>query len=95
MRCRISYNIEDLEEYNKIYSWIPGKDGIRPTMEVLNKKTYYFDVIGVLYRTEIDYIYCTIFNQSSYLDSDTNKLVSSKTNISNRLLKQIEKRKVN
>ena len=38
LNCKISSNLDDLENIKKIYSWIPGINNIRPDKDIIEKK---------------------------------------------------------
>ena len=70
MRCRISSNINDLEELHKIHKWIPGKDNIRPLPEIIDKKTNFIKNLDFFYKTGLDYILADIFQFTSNINKD-------------------------
>ena len=70
MRCRISSNINDLEELHKIHKWIPGKANIRPLLEIIDKKTIFIKNLNFFYKTGLDYILADIFQFTSNINKD-------------------------
>jgi len=64
IRNKISSDINDLDNLNKIYSWIPNKDTIRPTESEIIKKKEILNIIEKEWLSLKDYILHTIFDQN-------------------------------
>ena len=60
--CKVNSDSEYLEELNKKFFWIPGKNNIRPKEETLNEKENYLNKIKIFYENEKDFILTEIFN---------------------------------
>ena len=83
LNCKISSNIDDLENIKKIYSWIPGENNIRPDKEIIDKKLQFWENIHLKYNKMSDYILNVHFNLPVIIN-DNNKfevLLSSYNNI--------------
>lgn len=69
IRNRIDPNLENLDELNDKYQWVPGRENIRPCEEVINKKDKWIENLSNFYENEKQYVLSDIFNFDSYFDS--------------------------
>lgn len=65
-KCRISNDISELNELNKIYKWIPNENQVRPSKETKEKKDLLYSYLISIDKNINDYILENIF-----LSSDT------------------------
>ena len=68
--CKINPDIEYLDEISKKYKWIPGKENIRPSDDILNEKEKYLSNINKFYKDERHYILSEIFNFDSSINEE-------------------------
>jgi len=61
INCRISPDLDNLDNYHKVYSWIPGSGNIRPSEDILRTKQVLFDQVSQFYENMSDYILEEIF----------------------------------
>ena len=67
IRGRISSDIGNLNELNKIYSWIPNETQIRPTPETIIEKLAHTDYVFDKWVNFKHYILDTVFHYSTKL----------------------------
>ena len=60
IRNRINPNLENLDELNHKYQWIPGKENIRPSEEIINKKDKWIENLSNFYENEKFAIYVCV-----------------------------------
>ena len=82
-KCKIDSNVDELEKLHQSHRWIPGKDNVRPTAEIIASKLKYIENIKNFYGSEIDYICETIFEFDSTFD-ENGKLIVKKDAIKKR-----------
>lgn len=73
MQCKISSDINFLNNVNKSHCWIPNELNVRPTPEVLALKQTFLGQINTFYDTFIDYVYSDIF-EFNYVFNDDGKI---------------------
>ena len=62
LNCEIHPDIEILNAYNKLYSWIPNGSQIRPSEKNIEMKNIMMSKIKEEYNSMKDYILITVFN---------------------------------
>jgi len=73
LNCQVSSDITILNEYNKLYPWIPNEEQIRPTDMNIFMKDILKNKIKNIYNSTRDYILIDLFNYESKRNDD-NKL---------------------
>lgn len=68
--CQINPNTEYLEKLHKKHNWIPGKNNIRPTEEILIQKENYISNINIFYESEKDFVLTEFFNFKHSINND-------------------------
>jgi hypothetical protein len=68
--CKIDSDIDYLENLSQSYKWIPGKNNIRPSSKILDKKDKYLKDLKMFYESEEDYILSDFFNFKSSLNKE-------------------------
>ena len=76
MNCQISPKLDNLDNLNKVYPWIPNSNQIRPTDDQKEKKEKDYWNANNFYDNTIDYLYDIIFNFDTSLNSN-GKLISN------------------
>ena len=61
LQCQISSNINDLNELNKQFNWIPNEYTIRPDSQTLEQKKFYCSEILQKYGSFNEYIFKDVF----------------------------------
>ena len=87
INCKISPDLENLDEYNKIYKWIPSSKNIRPSRDILKKKEIFFDNINSFYVSETDYLLESIFNYKTFINPEGKLTIKSSLNYSDNAFK--------
>lgn len=64
LQCRVSSNINDLNELNKDFFWIPNEISIRPDTVTLQRKHAECEQILRIWPTFYEYIFSTVFSQA-------------------------------
>jgi hypothetical protein len=64
LQCHISSNINNLNELNKQFNWIPNEYSIRPDSQTLEQKKFYCDQILEKYGSFNEYIFENVFNSN-------------------------------
>lgn len=80
MQCKISSNIDKLNEISKFHKWIPNESNIRPNLETLRLKDEFFKKINIFYESYLDYIYSDIF-EFKYSINKNGKIKVEKENV--------------
>lgn len=62
LQCKISSNIDDLNQLNKQFNWIPNEYSIRPDSQNLEQKNFYCKEILSEYGSFNEYIFKNVFN---------------------------------
>ena len=70
MNCQIDPDLENLDNLNKIYKWIPNSKQVRPSDQLKEKKDLDYQNIERFYNTVIDYLYDVIFNFPTKFNSE-------------------------
>ena len=74
----ISSKLEELDNLNVIYKWLPNSTTIRPDPVNLTFKTYRLNQIKNEWITMEDYIRYKIFGQKANLNTDNKKFIKNK-----------------
>ncbi len=74
INTKINSSIDSLNEYNKVYPWIPNENQIRPTELIINFKKILFNKIFEEYKSSRDYILINLFNYK--MKRENNKLIA-------------------
>jgi len=74
INTEINSSLDSLNEYNKIYPWIPNEHQIRPTELIIKFKKILFDKIFNEYKSSRDYILINLFNYK--IKRENEKLVA-------------------
>ena len=61
LRCRISSDIDRLDELHQRYHWVPKGDQVRPKPRVLEKKKKRVEDISTYWESSADYILSSVF----------------------------------
>jgi hypothetical protein len=89
MLGKISSKLDDLDNLNKLYSWLPNSITIRPCKEVLEKKIHTINMIDDEWNLFEDYILYKVFNKD-YQIIDNKKKVVDKINIEEWIFSESE-----
>jgi len=73
LRTYIDCDLETLDRFNKIISWIPNSKSIRPSHRIIEKKKHLIQQIELNWRSQKDYITHTIFDEKYYVSEDFKK----------------------
>lgn len=65
IRNKIDPRLDNLEALNIKLSWIPGKENIRPSLEIIKKKDEWIENLINFYQDETQYVLAEIFNFNS------------------------------
>jgi len=71
LNCQISPDINNLNKYNKLYSWIPNGEQIRPTDMNIFMKDMLKSKINNIYNSTRDYILIDLFNYESKMKDNS------------------------
>ena len=63
---KIGSDLQTLNEYNKIYSWIPNEKQIRPTEMIISFKKILLDKMNKDYNSSRDYILMNMFKTEGF-----------------------------
>ena len=80
INTKINNSLETLNAYNKVYSWIPNENQIRPTDFIISLKKVLFDKIFLEYNSTRDYILINIFQTDCDKYNDYDKLIAIEPN---------------
>ena len=73
---RVSSNIDALILLKERLGWTPGKNQIRPTAHVKNKKGQVMEAVSNVYGSPLDYLLCAVFSMPSFKEENTGKLIT-------------------
>ena len=78
MNCQINPDLENLDNLNSIYYWIPNSEQIRPTDELKEKKEMDYQNAINFYDSTVDYLYDIVFDFPTEFNSK-GKLITNNT----------------
>ena len=81
INCKINSDIETLNKYNSIYSWIPNESQIRPTPLNILMKERLLNIINEQYNSYNDYILINVFNQKYIMENKKVSAIKSNINL--------------
>lgn len=67
LRCKISPQIDNLNQLHEKYPWIPNSEQIRPISNLINDKNKLLSLISLMYHNYDDYINEYIFGFNTLL----------------------------
>lgn len=74
LKCRISSDLEVMDEFHSKYSWIPSSKHIRPTEDTIRRKQAYLTTEVPKYETSADFILHNIFGLTTIRHPNSQKL---------------------
>jgi hypothetical protein len=78
INSKINSDFKTLNQYNKIYPWIPNETQIRPTEIIITLKKMLMDKISLEYNSTRDYILINVFHNDGF---NTNGKLIAKNSI--------------
>lgn len=74
---KVSSNVDSLNILHEKYDWIPGKNDIRPSKNIIKMKIKLFNLINNNYNSIKDYILEVIFNYSTEIIDNKKSVIST------------------